>query len=54
MKSQNFIEQLNNYIETNTDEITTLLWAKWIKGENGYPTLDFNTIWDGTKWVTKE
>ena len=48
MQSEEFINQLNNYIETNSN---TKGWAKWIQVKGEYPTLDFNTIWDGEKWI---
>lgn len=51
LKNESFIEELNNYIESNSDGIDTTGWAKWIKGADGYPTLDFSIIWDGSKWV---
>ena len=52
MQSQDFINELNNYIESNEDGIDTKGWAKWIQVDGKYPTLDFNTIWDGEKWAT--
>ena len=48
MQSKEFITKLNSYIENNDD---TKGWAKWIQLEGEYPTLDFNTIWDGEKWI---
>lgn len=52
MQSQEFTNELNHYIESNEDGIDTKGWAKWIQVYGEYPTLDFNTIWDGEKWVT--
>lgn len=52
MQSDNFIDNLNNYIEGTNNEMNTNGWAKWVKGKDGYPTLDFNTIWNGTEWET--
>lgn len=48
MQSEEFINQLNTYIETNNN---TKGWAKWIQVKGETPTLDFNTIWDGEKWT---
>lgn len=42
MMSKNFIEELNNYIEENAQAEEK--WCKWVQGNNGYPTLDFNTV----------
>ena len=41
----NMIKQLNDYITTNNKN-----WGKWIIREDGYPTLDFENIWNGTGW----
>ena len=56
MKSEEFVNTLNTYIETggNGENIDTTGWAKWIYHENDYPTLDGKTTWDGTKWITVE
>lgn len=47
MKKQDFVNALNDNIISLNDEG----FAKWFLGENGTPTLDFNTIWNGTEWV---
>ena len=44
MQSQDFIDELNNYINSNTDGIDTKGWTQWIQGEDGYPTLNFNNL----------
>lgn len=54
MQSQDFVNELNNYITSNNDDIDTTGLAKWITKTDGYPTLDFNTIWDGKEWIHKE
>ena len=56
MKSEEFVEELNTFIETggNGDNIDTTGWAKWIYHESDFPTLDIKTTWDGTKWKTVE
>lgn len=54
MQRQDFVDELNNYIESNDDDIDTSGWAKWVIQANGYPTLDFNTIWDGKEWIHRE
>lgn len=48
MKSQDFIDNLNGYIESNTDEINTKNWCKWVAGSNNLPVLDFSLIWNPT------
>lgn len=37
MKEQKFIDELNGYIDSNTDNIDTSEWKKWKAGENGFP-----------------
>lgn len=56
MKSKEFVDELNTFIETggNGDNIDTTGWAKWIYHENQFPTLDVKTTWDGTEWKTIE
>ena len=44
IQSQDFIDELNNYINSNTDGIDTKGWTQWIQGEDGYPTLNFNNL----------
>ena len=51
LKSQEFVNELNSYIESNQDEVDTTNWAKWVLASDGYPTLDLNTIWNGSGWV---
>lgn len=51
LKSQEFVNELNSYIESNQDEIDTKNWAKWILGSEGYPILDLDTIWNGNEWI---
>ena len=48
MQSEEFVNELNTYIETNNN---TKGWAKWIQVEGENPILDFNTVWDGEKWT---
>ena len=48
MKSQDFIDNLNGYIESNTDEINTKNWCKWVAGSNNLPALDFSLMWNPT------
>ncbi len=52
VKSQDFIDNMNNFItnDAKAQSIDTTGWAKWIIGTNGYPTLDFQTTWNGTEW----
>ncbi len=38
IKSQNFINELNAYIDNNMNSISTNEWRYWIIGTNGYPT----------------
>ena len=54
MKSKEFVDELNTFIETegNGENIDTEGWAKWIYNENNFPTLDMKTTWDGAKWIT--
>ncbi len=47
--SENFVTELNEYIENNT--LAEEKCCKWVQSKNGYPMLDFNTIWNGTDWV---
>ncbi len=56
MKSKEFVDELNTFIETggNGSNIDTTSWAKWIYHENDFPTLDVKTTWDGTEWKTVE
>ncbi len=56
MKSKEFVDELNTFIETegNGNNIDTTGWAKWIYHENDFPTLDTKTTWDGTEWKTVE
>lgn len=51
LKSQEFVNELNSYIESNQDEIDTKNWAKWILGSEGYPILDLDIIWNGNEWI---
>ena len=37
INNKSFVETLNNNRGTNME------WKSWIIGEDGYPTLDFNT-----------
>lgn len=64
IKSNAFIGQMNSFIEegkivttvddtTTEEDIDTTGWAKWILGEDGYPTLDFKTTWNGESWITE-
>lgn len=41
MQSYEFINKLNSYIDSNEDSIDTTNWLKWIKSNDGYPTLNF-------------
>mgnify|MGYP004662440853 CR=1 FL=1 len=52
VKSQDFIDNMNNFItnDAKAQSIDTTGWAKWIIGTNGYPTLAFQTTWNGTEW----
>lgn len=52
IKSEEFVNMLNTFIETggNGSNIDTTDWAKWVYNENDFPTLDIETIWDGTEW----
>ena len=54
MKSEEFVNELNTFIETggNESNIDTTGWAKWIYNENDFPTLDVKTTWNGTEWET--
>lgn len=56
MKSEEFVNELNTFIETggNDSNIDTTGWAKWIYNENDFPTLDVKTTWNGTEWETNE
>lgn len=56
MKSKEFVDELNTFIETggNGNNIDTTGWAKWIYHENDFPTLDTKTTWNGTEWKTVE
>ena len=56
MKSEEFVNELNTFIETrgNESNIDTTGWAKWIYNENNFPTLDVKTTWNGTEWETIE
>lgn len=49
--TQTIIDNLNEYIEENTDDIDTTGWVKWVLNKNSEPTLDFKTTWDGAQWV---
>lgn len=51
LKSEEFVNELNSYIESNHDEVDTANWAKWILGSEGYPILDLDTIWNGNEWT---
>lgn len=53
MKSEEFIEELNTFIESGAKdyEVDTTGWAKWMQGEDGYPTLDLKNSWNGTNWT---
>lgn len=51
MQNEDFIDTLNLYISS---KISDTGWAKWKRGIDGYPILDFNTIWNGTEWETIE
>lgn len=65
MKLQSFVYELNTNIETGweyeeeneegvveTKKVDTTGWAKWVYNEDGYPTLDTTTTWNGTDWET--
>ena len=52
MKLQDFINDLNNYTESNPEGVSTVGWCKWVVGDDNLPALDFNTEWNGTAWVT--
>ena len=56
MKSEEFVNELNSFIETkgNGSNIDTTGWAKWIYNENDFPTLDIKTIWNGTNWISND
>ena len=56
MKSEEFVNELNSFIETKGNDlnIDTTGWAKWIYNENDFPTLDIKTIWNGTNWMTND
>ena len=54
MKSEELLNNLNSFIENNADGIDTTGYAKWIKEEDEYPTLDFKTIWNGSEWIVKK
>ena len=54
IQSLAYINEMNSYIENNDDGIDTTGWCKWILGDDNFPTLDFNTEWNGTEWVTAE
>ena len=53
-----FTNKMNLAIESGTFEtqngtskvIDTKGWAKWIIGNDGYPTLDTKTCWNGIEW----
>lgn len=47
---KNVDESLNDYIESKGEE--TKGWAKWEKVEDGYPILNYKTIWNGSEWET--
>lgn len=51
LKSKEFVDKLNSFIENNTDEIDTTGYYKWLYKENEYPALNFNEYWDGSNWV---
>ena len=52
MKSKEFVNELNSFIETggNGENIDTTGWAKWLYNENDFPTLDEKSTWNGTEW----
>lgn len=52
MKSQDFINDLNDYTASNPEGINTADWCKWIINDDNLPILDFNTEWNGTEWVS--
>ena len=52
MKLQDFINDLNNYTESNPEGVSTVGWCKWVVGDDNLPALDFKTEWNGTAWVT--
>lgn len=56
LSSPELIDKLNSFIETagNNEDIDTTNYAKWVKRENNLPTLDFNTIWNGSAWIEKK
>lgn len=46
IKSQQFADELNNYVENNLDKS----FSKWIVSGKNIVTIDFSTVWDGNKW----
>ncbi len=42
------IEELNKYIKSNSDEVDTKGWCKWVESEEHLPILDFDYEWDPT------
>lgn len=52
MTSEKVRDELNSYIMSNPEGVSTVGWCQWIVSEDNLPILDFNTEWNGTEWVT--
>lgn len=54
LKSTEFVLNLNQFIENNIEKIDTIGWTRWVLSDEGYPTLDFDSVWNGSEFVNKD